>query len=81
MSRTFGIGHCKTCKKSFEKKSPNQIFCDEHSFYKKYRGGRFLVKLYAIEETLKQEADESGNPKTWTADQCNQEFLRSLIPK
>jgi hypothetical protein len=78
--RTFEIGRCKTCKKPFDKKAPNQNHCDEHSFWKRYRGGRVLMKLYAVEGTLKQAADESGNPKTYRAGECSQEFLKSLIP-
>ena len=80
MNRTFGIGHCKTCKKVFEKKAANQIYCSEHSFWRRYQGGRILMKLYAVEGTLKQAADESGNPKVWRAGECSQEFLNSLIP-
>jgi hypothetical protein len=78
--RMFGHGLCKTCKKSFGKRAPNQIHCDEHSFWKRYQGGRILMKLYAVEKSLKQAADESGNPKVWRAGECSQEFLRSLIP-
>ena len=80
MNRTFGIGRCKTCKKSFEKKAPNQNHCNEHSFYKRYHGG-VLMKLYEVEETLKQAADESGNPKVWRAGEYSQEFLRELVPR
>ena len=80
MRRMFGKGLCKTCKKPFEKKAPNQIFCNEHSFWKRFEAGSILGKLYAIEKTLKQAADESGNPKTWTAGEYSQDFLKSLIP-
>jgi len=80
MGRTFGIGRCKTCKKSFEKKAPNQIHCHEHSFWKKYQGGNILMKLYEVEGTLKQAADESGNPRVWRAGEYSQEELRRLIP-
>ena len=80
MNRTFGIGRCKTCKKPFEKKAPNQIHCHEHSFWKKYQGGRVLMRLYAVEKSLKQAADESGNPKIYRAGECDQVFLKSLIP-
>jgi hypothetical protein len=34
-----------------------------------------------IELKLKAAADESGNPKVYTAAECSQEFLKSLIPK
>jgi hypothetical protein len=38
------------------------------------------MKLYEVEGPLKQAADESGNPKVWTAGEYNQDFLKSLIP-
>jgi len=79
--RRFGKGLCKTCKKSFGKRAPNQIHCDEHSFWKRFEAGSILGKLYAAEKTLKQAADESGNPKTWTAGEYSQDFLRALIPQ
>jgi hypothetical protein len=78
--RIFGKGLCKTCKKPFEKKAPNQTHCNEHSFWRKYEGGSILGKLYAIEGALKQAADESGNPRIWRAGECSQDFLKSLIP-
>jgi hypothetical protein len=81
MSRTFGTGRCRTCKKPFEKKAANQIYCNEHSFWRRYQGGRVLMKLYAVEGTLKQAADESGNPKVWRAGEYSQEELRELIPR
>jgi len=79
MSRTFGIGQCKICKKPFQKKAANQIYCREHSFWNRYHGGRVLMKLYKVEKSLKQAADESGNPKIWRAEDYSQDFLRSLI--
>lgn len=78
--RMFGKGLCKTCKKTFDKKAPNQIYCHEHSFWKRYEGGSFLNKLYEAEKTLKQAADESGNPKVWRAGEYSQDELRRLIP-
>ena len=79
--RTFGIGICKTCKKSFIKKAPNQTHCEDDSFWKRYQGGRVLMMLYAVEDKLKKEADQSGNPKVWTAKECSQDFLNSLISR
>ena len=81
MSRTFGIDRCKICKKPFDKKAPNQIHCDVHSFYKRYHGGKVLMKLYEVEGILKQEADESGNPKVYRAGEYTQDELRRLIPE
>jgi len=78
--RMFGKGLCKTCKKPFGKRAPNQVHCDEHSFWKRFEAGSILGKLYAAEKTLKQAADESGNPKVWTAKEHSQDFLRTLIP-
>jgi len=80
MRRMFGQGLCKTCKKPFGKKAPNQTHCNEHSFWRKYEGGSILGKLYAIEGDLKQAADASGNPRIWRAGEYSQEFLRELIP-
>jgi len=79
--RIFGKGLCKTCKKPFEKKAPNQNHCNEHSFWKRFEAGSILGKLYAAEKTLKQAADESGNPKVWMAGEYSQDFLRALIPQ
>jgi hypothetical protein len=36
--------------------------------------------LGALMKQLKEEADASGNPKVWTAQEYSQEFLRGLIP-
>ena len=79
--RMFGRGRCKVCKKVFDKHAPNQIHCDEHSFWKRFEAGSILGKLYAAEKTLKQAADESGNPKVWMAGEYSQDFLRALIPQ
>ena len=79
--RMFGKGRCKTCKKVFDKYAPNQIHCHEHSFWKRYQGGNFLMKLYEAEKSLKQAADESGNPRIWWAGEYSQDFLRALIPQ
>ena len=79
--RMFGRGRCKVCKKVFDKHATNQIHCDEHSFWKRFEAGSILGKLYAIEKTLKQAADESGNPKVWMAGEYSQDFLRALIPQ
>jgi hypothetical protein len=36
--------------------------------------------IILAEPRPKKTADESGNPRIWTAEECSQEFLRSLIP-
>jgi len=38
-----------------------------------------MKALYQIEDKLQKEADQSGNPKVWTAEEYSQEFLKSLI--
>ena len=49
-------------------------------------GHLFNTKRYftcpdcAFYSKLKQIADESGNPKIYTRDQYDQEFLKTLIP-
>jgi hypothetical protein len=80
MKRTFGIGRCGKCRKPFEKQSPNQKYCSGCSFYIHYASGRLYGKIVNAEKGLKQAADESGNPKVWTAAEHSQDFLRSLIP-
>jgi len=77
----FGRGRCKVCKKVFDKHAPNQIHCDEHSFWKRFEAGSILGKLYAVEKSLKRAADESGNPRIWRAGEYSQDFLRALIPQ
>ena len=76
--RTEGI--CKECGSPFVRKAPNQIFCPGCSYSKYYVGGEVRYKLILAEPRLKKAADESGNPKIWTAGECSQDFLRSLIP-
>ena len=47
-----------------------------------YRSGcqsRIRESIILAEPRLKK-TEESGNPKVWTAEECSQEFLRSLIP-
>ena len=78
--RTFGIERCRKCRKPFEKTRGNQKDCPECSFYIHYASGRLNGKIAMVEGRLKREADESGNPKVWTAAECSQDFLRSLIP-
>jgi hypothetical protein len=75
----FGICKNKKCRQVFEKKAPNQLFCPDCSYWKKYEGGSVLKALYSIEDKLQKEADQSGNPKVWTAKEYSQEFLKSLI--
>lgn len=71
----------KECRKYFIKKAPNQIYCRDCSYWKRFEGGSVMKALYASAPKLKAEADQSGNPKIWTADQYDQEFLRTLIPQ
>ncbi len=68
------------CRQVFEKKAANQRFCPNCSYWKKYEGGSVMKRLYEVEGQLKKGADQSGNPKVWTAEEYSQEFLRSLIP-
>ncbi len=73
-------GICRDCGNVFEKKAQNQEYCPECSAWKKYGGRSLTAKIRAAEPGLKKAADESGNPKIWTADRYSQEFLKSLIP-
>jgi hypothetical protein len=63
------------------RKTPNQIFCPDCGYWKYRVGGKVRLSLILAEPRLKKAADESGNPKVWTAEECSQDFLRSLIPK
>jgi hypothetical protein len=47
---------------------------------KYYVGGEVRYKLILAEPRLKKAADESGNPKIWTAREYSQDELRRLIP-
>jgi len=76
--RTEGI--CKECGSPFVRKAPNQIFCPGCSYLKYYVGGEVRYKLILAEPRLKKAADESGNPKIWTAREYSQDELRRLIP-
>jgi len=76
----MGICKNKECRAVFEKKAPNQLYCRDCSYWKKYEGGSVMKALYQIEGKLKKEADRSGNPRVWTAKECSQDFLKSLIP-
>jgi hypothetical protein len=77
--KTFGIGVCKVCKHSFIKKAPNQTCCEEDSYWRRYEGGSVMKALFAAEKQFKKGADQSGNPKVWTAKEYSQDFLKSLI--
>ena len=79
--RTFGMGLCKVCKHPFIKNAPNQICCEEDSYWRRYEGGSVMKALFASEKQLQKEADQSGNPKVWTAEEYSQEFLASLISR
>lgn len=80
MNRKFGIGLCGKCGNPFEKQAPNQKNCSDCSFYVRYASGRLYDKIANAEKGIKKAADESGNPKVWTAQECSQDFLKSLIP-
>jgi hypothetical protein len=45
---------------------------------KKYYG--WPDKETPLSRKLKKVADQSGDPKVWTADRFSQDFLKSLIP-
>ena len=74
-------GVCRKCGAVFLRKSHNQIFCPNCSYWKHFEGGAVRGRLVLAEPRLKKAADESGNPRVWTADRYSQEFLRSLIPR
>lgn len=73
-------GICKKCGAAFLKNSANQIYCPECSYWKRFEGGHIRDSLVLAEPRLKRMADESGNARVWTARECSQDFLRSLIP-
>jgi hypothetical protein len=71
---------CKKCRHTFEKKAPNQIYCEDCSYWKQYGGGSIMKQLVLNERKIQIAADESGNPKVWTAAEYSQDELRRLIP-
>jgi hypothetical protein len=75
------LSRCRNCGQTYSKSAPNQRYCEDCSFYHRYYGGLVMKALYFAEPRLKAAADLSGNPKVWTAGECSQEFLRSLIPR
>ena len=76
--RTEGI--CKECGSPFVRKAPNQILCPNCAYWKYRVGGEVRYKVILAEPRLKKAADESGNPKIWTAREYSQDELRRLIP-
>jgi hypothetical protein len=67
------------CGRTFVKKTPNQIHCPDCSYWSRFRGN--IIKFIVLAEPrLKKAADESGNPKVWTAKEYSQEELKRLIP-
>lgn len=78
-NRTFGTGVCD-CGKRFDKYAPNQIHCDDCSFWVNATHGRYYGRAGMNAGALKAAADRSGNPRVWTAEMHDQAFLRSLIP-
>jgi hypothetical protein len=56
---------CVDCGAFFEKKSQNQVYCPECSFWKQRGGGSLSQKLSHARARLKRLADESGNPVIW----------------
>jgi hypothetical protein len=73
---------CKNrkCRKPFEKKAANQLYCQNCSYWSRYSDGRVMKGLAEALPRLKAAADASGNPKTWRAGEYSQEELRRLIP-
>ena len=72
-------GICRACGDKFERKARNQVLCPDCGYWTMYQGNiRQFITL--AEPRLKKAADESGNPKIWTAEEFSQEELRRLIP-
>ncbi len=73
---------CKACGREFERRpmATNQKYCDDCSYWHRYKGRKMIRQLANAEPALRAVADAAGNPKVWTARQCSQEFLNSLIP-
>jgi uncharacterized OB-fold protein len=69
---------CKKCGVGIEK--PYR-YCDACGDEIAASQGQLLRRGRVVERRLKAEADESGNPKIYTAAECSQDFLKSLIPR
>ncbi len=63
---------CWLCGEEYFPNNPRQKYCAECS--------PNITQLDAVYPRLKAAADASGNPKIWTAEQYDQNFLKTLIP-
>jgi len=69
---------CKISGRSF--KASNQVACNKCRLRRDCDKGLLVKKIDLIAQERKKAADESGNPRIWTAIRYSQIFLRSLIP-
>ncbi len=74
-------GICRDCGVVFDKKAENQNHCPDCSAWRKIGARSLSGKISLAAPRLQKAADESGNPKIWTADKYSQKFLQSLIPR
>ena len=70
---------CKKCGKEIEYPFRYCDLCGDELAKSRSQWARYGGRVIGVK--LKIAADESGNPKTYTAAECSQEFLKSLIPK
>jgi hypothetical protein len=76
---------CKKCGKKIDSGSPWSLryrykYCIDCNDEIAESRGQLIRCGRKVEASLKAAADASGNPKIWTAGECSQEFLKSLIP-
>jgi hypothetical protein len=69
---------CKKCGVPIEK--PYR-YCDPCNDKVAASQGQLMRRGRVLEKQLKEAADASGNAKIYTAAECDQDFLKSLIPK
>ncbi len=55
----------KECLKPFEKKAPNQVYCEDCSYWSRFEYGSVRKALNLAAPRLKAAADASGNPHIW----------------
>jgi hypothetical protein len=76
---TFGHRTCRRCTKENYYAGYNFSGNNEALIYFDIDGTSYLFKTEQVKKAQAL-ANESGNPKVWTARECSQDFLRSLIP-